>query len=327
MSHKEIFDQFLNKQSFSKDTIKTKRNRLIKFINYLEITEELQDTGWNFNKVKKIVFKNKILYSPLDETIICNYLSHINPTVTPRVYNDTLGLIKEFCGFLVDKKILNYNPAKKLEYKKVPKKNMDSYRLNLAEINALLSAAAKYNEHKNRNFSLVLALAASSTRIGELLSITEEDLRLSNQLVNCNGKSGHRIRLLVPSLLISYSNLINDPLRIKALKNCDKNYLFYSENGGPLNTKKANKLLKQFAEKAGVSTDISTYWLRRSFATLLENCDFNIPEIQGIFRHDDIDTTVNYLISKKEKNIRHMVNQSPITISLTQLIRSKFNLT
>jgi integrase/recombinase XerD len=62
-------------------------------------------------------------------------------------------------------------------------------------------------------------------------------------------------------------------------------------------TKQTNKYLKRIAIKIGIDKNISTYYARHSFASVLKLSGENIAYISESLGHADIKTTENYLSS------------------------------
>ncbi len=78
-------------------------------------------------------------------------------------------------------------------------------------------------------------------------------------------------------------------------------------------TKLVNKLLKKIAKESDFDEDtkqnISSYYARHSFATLLKNNDVSIAEISEYLGHSDIKTTQKYLSSIDDKQREKTANK------------------
>jgi len=293
----EHIEEFLSSLSCACSTLKTKRIILERFCLYIEETENLTPGKWNFDKAKEIRFKTISSRIPIDSFLISEYLSSILHNTKPSSYNTVLATLKEFCYYLMDKGVLFDNPTLNEKPCKFVNKNMTNYRLTLNESLKLLESAYLYDEHKNRNFSLVLIFLTSAIRIGELINLTENNIIWEYQYFNAYGKSGFRQRIFTPGLGESIFELIHDPLREKALKDSKSRFIFYSEkNGGPMSTDEINNLLKRFAKHAGLSKNISSYWLRRTYATILAQSGISVRTIQVLFDHDRIKNTEAYIL-------------------------------
>lgn len=328
MNSEECLDEFLiSLKSKSRKGIRQKELILRRFYAYLERTQNLKDVSWDFQRVKKIIFKEKVYYIPLDSTLIESFLSETSPSLKDSMYNSYVTTLNQFGHYLLKRKVLLENPAQGIEHRKSNKNDMTEYRLTLEESVKLLYAAYSFDEHRNRNFALVLILLTTAVRIGEAKDLTEDDIAFDNEIIYANGKSGKRTRIIFPGLAESLKELLSDSLRAKALQDSEKSYVFYSNKGGPLSTKEANKLIKQFAQKAGIEKKITTYWLRRTFATILARSGFNLTEIKNIFHHDRYSSTEGYLLGTAEQDIRELVEESPVMGMLQRFMRKQIELT
>jgi integrase/recombinase XerD len=300
---------------------KRKRKIIERFTKYVEESENLEPQKWNFDTAIKVVYDENIFFLPLNRKKITDYLSHINCSVTPRVYNEILGTLNQFCEYLVDSKILRHNPIAGEERKKVIIRDMTNYRISLEEVAELIVSSYEYNEHKIRNLSLILMLLTTSTRIGEATALTESDIDWEREKINAFGKTGHRQRFLPPGLKETLQKLVTDPLRAKALQGIEEKYILYSDNGGQLTTEKANELIKAFARKAGITTDITSYWLRRTFAKILLDNGFDMKIIQAIFVHDKLRSTEFYVHEDRYEKIANAVEDSPLVLLIRDSLR------
>ncbi|MBS4022531.1 MAG: tyrosine-type recombinase/integrase [Dethiobacter sp.] len=306
--------------------LRARKKRILNdFCQFVEETQQLCPGTWNFDKAIKVVYNEASIYRmPIGTDTVRIYMSIINKQRTPGVYNEILYTLKQFFKYLVTQRILAENPAHEIEPKKVIKKDMSLERLNTNELARLLVAAYEFDEHVTRNFTLVLALLTTATRIGELVKLKEGNIQLEHHLIYAHGKSGHRRRLMTPGLMESFEVILDDPLRKENLQG--EKYIFYShsQKGKPLSTNAANKLLKAFAKNAGIEKNITSYWLRRTFATLLADSGFNIAEIQKIYHHSNVKSTEAYVLAVERKVLKAIVNESPVVNRLEDFIRSKF---
>lgn len=303
-----------------------KYKHLINFAEFINNTESLIDYNWSFDEVEKVMVGETFIgRCPISSAPFMNYLSKINDSVADRTYNRVIYTLKQFGQYLTDEGILHENPAADLELKKLEQKDSTIYRLSIAESIALLTAAYNHDEHRARNFALVLLLLSTATRIGEAIKLLETNFKLEKGIIFADGKSLTRTRFSTPGLTTSIKYLLLDPLRAKALENQDKDWLFYSSKGGQLTTKEANEILKELALDAGITRDISTYWLRRTFANILAESGFSTRTIQIIFDHDKIQTTEGYISDTLLHDLRHLVDNSIIQKHLIDVGR-KFTL-
>lgn len=296
------------------------------FCDFLVDKEGLEG-DWNFGSAKKIVFQNKIYRIPIDSGSLRDFLSECI-SLSPSMYNEYVIALRQLGHYLYKQRILTEDPAEGLEKRKVDKKNdMTNNRLTYEEGLDLLWAAYRYDEvHRNRNFSLVLLLLTTANRPKEFLTLTVDKTFFDHQIMYVEGKTVHNIRYMTPGLKETLQVLINDPCRKEALKNEPVDYLFYSVRGGMLELKELNCLLKTLAKQAGIERDITSYWLRRTFATMLGESGFNAVEIQTVFDHKLGKTQGGYLLNTIKKDLRKLVEESTVNNMLTNLVRGKMGL-
>ncbi len=69
-------------------------------------------------------------------------------------------------------------------------------------------------------------------------------------------------------------------------------------------TKTINKYIKQIASEVGIDKNVTTYYARHSFATVLKRSGANIQMISDLLGHSDIRVTQNYLDSFENEQIQ-----------------------
>lgn len=324
----ETIESFLLTLRCKEATKKRKYKILIELCGYIERSQIMEDQ-WDFRHVKKLQYKEKEFYIPLDDTVLLNFMQEKSLSLanSDRTFNDYVTTLDQFCQYLFKRKILVENPAMTIPKRRLKYNDMSDQLISFEESIRLLEAAYLYDKKNQvRNFALVLVLLTTAMRSGELSGLTEDKIHFALDLLFANGKSGRRRRILTQGVEETIKALLKDPERLKAVAKMEKKYLFYSDKGNVLTPDEMNKLLKEFAKKAGINKSITTYWLRRTFATMLSNAEFCLVEIKRIFDHDRITSTEHYVFDTSKKEIKELINNSTLSNMLTEFMRERLEL-
>lgn len=80
-----------------------------------------------------------------------------------------------------------------------------------------------------------------------------------------------------------------------------KDILFVNCSGMPMSRQGFWKLVKSYAKKAGISTDITPHTLRHTFAAHMVESSTDLKSVQEMLGHSDISTTHMYVDLGKKK--------------------------
>ncbi len=148
-----------------------------------------------------------------------------------------------------------------------------------------------------RDRALLELLYGTGARISEAVGLAIDDLDLRERTVLLSGKGGKQRR--VP--LGSFAADALDAYRIRARPSLVANgpgsaAVFLNARGGPLSRQSAWTVLRNAAEKAGLTMDISPHTLRHSFATHLMEGGADVRVVQELLGHSSVTTTQIYTL-------------------------------
>lgn len=246
-------------------------------------------------------------YKKIRRNDIVNYLKYLDDN-NYSIYSVVrkISSIKMFHRYLNTKLGLD-DVSIKIEsprfYKKLP--NV----LTIEEVNMLLDIPLN-NEFDYRNKAMLEVMYATGLRVSELVGLTMDNIDLDNGLVRCFGK-GNKERI-VPlgdvalKYLSLYINEYRDNLKKKYL--CDK--IFLNNHGKGITRQGFFIILKDIANKKGITKNITPHMLRHSFATHLLNNGADLRSIQVMLGHSNLSTTQVYTnvsndILKENYNLYH----------------------
>ena len=134
-----------------------------------------------------------------------------------------------------------------------------------------------------------------------MLGLDTEHLNLELGFVRCMGKGSRERIIPIGEIAQNYLREYLSRCWLKLRKSTGERALFLNKNGRRLTRQGFWKILKAYAKKAGIQSEITPHVLRHSFAThLLEN-GADLRAVQEMLGHADITTTQIYTHLSKRK--------------------------
>ena len=224
---------------------------------------------------------------------IQGYLAHLKSQgKSTSTLARNLAALKSFCRFLLQERYLERNPAANLESPKLAKRLPKV--LAHEEINALLAQPRPQHPAGLRDKTMLEVLYATGLRVSELVNLNLPDVQPTMGYIKCYGKGSKERIVPLGSVAASCIEAYLARGRTKLVKNQLLPALFVNSHGRRLTRQGFWKIIKKYAEEAGIKKDITPHTLRHSFAThLLEN-GADLRSVQEMLGHADISTTQIY---------------------------------
>ena len=212
--------------------------------------------------------------------------------IHPRSQARILSGIKSFFHFLVLADYLEADPSELLEGPKIGFKLPEV--LTVEEIDALISAIDLSKPEGQRNRAILETLYSCGLRVSELCALKLSDLYFEEGFIKVTGK-GNKQRLvpISPRAVkeIRYWLQERNHWRIKPSY---EDYVFLARWGNGISRIMIFHLIKELADRAGITKNISPHTFRHSFATHLLEGGANLRAIQCMLGHESIATTEIY---------------------------------
>lgn len=273
-----LVDKYLNHLAFEKGlsekTIESYSSDLIRYLRFLNNKEIMH-------------------ISDADTTLVLKHLIALREAgLGSRSIARHLVTLRGFYKFLVQEKIIEYDPAKLVDLPKTGLKLPDV--LSVHEIKRLLNAPDKEKPLGARDAAMIELLYAAGLRVSELVNLKLMDVNLEACFVRVFGK-GSKERV-VPIGLYAKDKVENyiHGARPLLLKHIVSPYLFVARAGKPMTRQGFWKLLKRYAQIAGINKKITPHSLRHSFASHLLEGGADLRTVQVMLGHVDIATTQIY---------------------------------
>ena len=213
--------------------------------------------------------------------------------IHPRSQARILSGIKSFFHFLVLADYLEGDPSELLEGPKIGFKLPEV--LTVEEIDKIISTVDLSTNEGQRNRAILETLYSCGLRVSELCNLKISDLYFDEGFIKVEGKgSKQRLVPISPRAIKEIKNWFADRNEKWKIKKDFEDYVFLARWGNGISRIMIFHLIKELAEKAGITKNISPHTFRHSFATHLLEGGANLRAIQCMLGHESIATTEIY---------------------------------
>ena len=271
------------------------------YLHFIKVERQLSDNTLQSYKRDLVAYARHIHYDQqinvFQEVVrehILLYLDSLRTTgKSTKTISRQISSIRSFHQFLLREKVTDQDPTVHLE---MPKKEQSLPKvLSVEEIDMLIAAPSIEKPQGIRDIAILEIMYGSGMRISELIELNLEDIHITMGFVRVFGKGGkERIIPLGRGALEACSTYLEEA-RPQLLGNAPKNDAFFITQRGKRFTRQGCwKIIKEHAETANISKEITPHVLRHSFATHLIENGADLRAVQELLGHADISTTQIY---------------------------------
>ena len=229
----------------------------------------------------------------VDSPVILKHLIGLRDSgMGPRSRARHLVTLRGFFKYLIQEKILEQNPARRLDLPKSGLKLPDV--LSVQEINLLLNMPNSQKPAGIRNAAMIELLYAAGLRVSELVTVKIQDVNLNDCCVRVFGKGAKERMVPFGQPARQKIDFYVTTARPLLLLPHASPFLFVAMAGKPMTRQGFWKVLKQYARGAGILKPITPHSLRHSFASHLLEGGADLRSVQIMLGHVDISTTQIY---------------------------------
>lgn len=227
--------------------------------------------------------------------------------------------IKSFFHYLILADYIESDPSELLEGPKIGFKLPEV--LTIEEIDRIISAVDLSKNEGQRNRAILETLYSCGLRVSELTGLKLSNLYFEEGFIKVEGKgSKQRLVPISPRAIKEIRLYLPDRDQLN-IKKDNEDYLFISRRGTHLSRIMIFHLIKELANVAGITKNISPHTFRHSFATHLLEGGANLRAIQCMLGHESIATTEIYthidrnmlrseIIEHHPRNIKYRLEKS-----------------
>ncbi|WP_243239795.1 site-specific tyrosine recombinase XerD [Sulfobacillus harzensis] len=225
--------------------------------------------------------------------VVVGYLDHLRKQGRSSATRARrLSALKSFYAFLEREEILPENPT---DYLDAPKgeRRLPSV-LSLEQVVRLIEAPDVSTPLGIRDRAMLELMYAAGLRVSELCRLTVNDWWGDPPRVRCLGKGSKERYVPIGSMALQWLQRYLNEVRPHIAGNNSNAVLFLNRRGSPLSRQAFWKLIKDYGQRAGITSHLTPHTIRHSFATHLIENGADLRAVQEMLGHQDISTTQIY---------------------------------
>ena len=280
-------ESFLNdlsvEKNYSEATIKTYRNELYKYQEYIE---------WK-----------KIDYRLVNKEVVRDYLKYLDKlNYKNRSISTNISAIRSFYGYLVIHQVLSKNIFNGIRNPKL-EKTLPNF-LSEIDVSKILEFSSLPNYKKSiyttRDELILNLLYDTGCRCQELVSICLKDIDFKEKSIKVLGK-GSKERIVFYGE--NTEDVLNCYLKDRATLLGEKNskYLLVTKESGWMTSRRGAQIIDEIVLLVAVRHHVTPHTLRHTFATHLLNNGADLRSVQTLLGHSSLGTTQIYTHVSNER--------------------------
>ncbi len=284
----EAIDSFIlylkSQKNYSVHTIRNYKNDLYQFKQFLLM-------GMNGGKKPQ----DSLTLESIDIHIIRKYIGALFNRYKKASLARKISTIRSFFLFLERNGFYQDNAAADISIPKL-EQYIPNY-LPVDEMFRLLEGPDKEKPLGLRDLAILEVLYSCGVRVAELAALNISSVDFNQRLIRVIGKGDkERVVPIGKKAITALRNYLDEVhyLRKKARNYQDDEPLFINNRGQRLTTRSVARIIKKYAQKSGLISDISPHSLRHTFATHLLDGGADLRAVQELLGHASLSTTQKY---------------------------------
>lgn len=228
----------------------------------------------------------------ITETGLNSYMLYLEKRHAASTVSRSVASMRAFFHYLYKMHKISIDPAEYLKPPKIDKKMPEI--LSVQEVDLLLQQPSARNLKGVRDKAMLELLYATGIRVSELIHLEIKDVNMSMGYIVCRENEKERIVPFGKTAKKALQVYLKDA-RDVFLKDENIQILFTNRSGEAMSRQGFWKILKSYADAAGIKKDITPHTLRHSFAVHLVQNGADLKSVQEMLGHSDISSTQMYM--------------------------------
>lgn len=222
-----------------------------------------------------------------------------------------LSGIRSFFNYLLINDRIEQLPTEFIDSPKAGRKLPDV--LTLEEIEAILASIDLGQRFGHRNKAMLETLYSCGLRVSELVGLKINDLFFNDGFIRVTGKGGKQRLVPVSGEAEKLITLYLSQRMTMPVDTLYEDTVFLNNKGRALTRVMIFHIIRETAERAGITKKISPHTFRHSFATHLLEGGADIRQVQQMLGHESIITTEIYTHLSREHLRKTMERHHPLS--------------
>lgn len=218
----------------------------------------------------------------------------------------SIASMKAFFHYAYYQRKIDVDPTETIRTPHIEKKLPEI--LSMEETVCLIEQPCGDSPKELRDRAMLELLYATGIRVSELISLQFSDVNLTLNYIVCRDNGKERVIPFGDCAKRALEHYLKDARKIM-LKGQMSESLFVNCSGNAMSRQGFWKLIKQYAAKAGIKSEITPHTLRHSFAAHLVQNGADLKSVQEMMGHSDIATTQIYR-NLSEDRVRSVYRES-----------------
>ena len=220
--------------------------------------------------------------------------------------------IHSFYRFLVLNNYIETDPSELLETPKIGLHLPEV--LTVEEIDRIIETVDMDKAEGQRNRAILETLYSCGLRVSELCNLKMSDLYFTEGFIKVEGKGSKQRIVPISQRAIKEIRYWLIDRQVWRIKPGYEDYVFLARWGKGISRIMIFHLIKELADKAGITKKISPHTFRHSFATHLLEGGANLRAIQAMLGHESITTTEIYTHIDRNRLRQEIIEHHPRNI-------------
>lgn len=228
-------------------------------------------------------------------THLKHFFAELFDWLAPSSLERKISALRSFFNYLVEKNILEDNPALAIEMPKKSKKLPEIFTVD--EIFRILDSAFASEKLGLRNRAIWELFYSSGLRVSELVGLDLHNLSMEKREIRVFGKGAKEriVPVSEPAMeALQHWLPYRTELLTKHPEEADEKALFLNYRGGRLSRRGVEKMVDNIMLSIGEGRKIGPHVLRHTFATHMLDGGADLRSIQELLGHRSLSTTQKY---------------------------------